>query len=181
MVRILSTLILLVLLTGSQGFSQNGIKTVNDPTRGFLVKVGEPAPKVKMRLTSGERLKLNKLKGKVVMLQFTASWCKVCVKEMPYIEREIWQEHKDDDFVVIGVDRDEPLEDVIAFAERTGVTYPMALDPEAKIFQEFAELKSGVTRNVIIDKTGTVRMVTRLFKRAEFNEMKEMIDQLLEE
>lgn len=157
------------------------LSPMKDPEWGFLVKVGEDAPNFKTRLTNGEKLKLKKLRGKVVMLQFTASWCKVCVKEMPYIEREIWLEHMDDDFVVIGVDRDEPLEKVLAFIEKTKVTYPMALDPGAEIFKLFAEEKSGVTRNVIIDKQGKVRMVTRLFKRKEFDEMKEMIATLLEE
>lgn len=155
--------------------------THKDPEWGFLVEVGEPAPNFKTKLANGEKLKLKKLRGKVVLLQFTASWCKVCVKEMPYIEREIWLEHQDKDFIVIGVDRDEPLEDVLKFIEKTGVTYPIALDPGAEIFKMFAEEKSGVTRNVLIDKQGKVRMVTRLFKRKEFNEMKERIAELIAE
>jgi len=155
--------------------------THKDPEWGYIVEVGEDAPKFKTKLANGEKLKLKKLRGKVVMLQFTASWCKVCLREMPYIEREIWQEHKEEDFVVIGVDRDEPLEDVRALIEKTNVTYPIALDPGAEIFKLFADEKSGVTRNVIIDKEGKVRMVTRLFKRAEFNEMKEMIVELIAE
>ncbi len=155
--------------------------SVRGPEWGFLVKVGEDAPNFKTKLSTGEKIKLKKLRGKVVMLQFTASWCKVCVREMPYIEREIWLEHMDEDFIVIGVDRDEPLEKVLAFIEKTKVTYPIALDPDAEIFKMFAEEKSGVTRNVIIDKKGKVRMVTRLFKRQEFNEMKEMIAQLIAE
>lgn len=79
---------------------------------------------------------LSSLRGKVVMLQFTASWCGVCRKEMPFIEKDIWLKHKDNaDFALIGIDRDEPLEKVLAFAKSTGVTYSLGLDPGADILQ----------------------------------------------
>lgn len=50
---------------------------------GYIVKVGEPAPDFTITLTDGKQMKLSELSGKVVMLQFTASWCGVCRKEMP--------------------------------------------------------------------------------------------------
>lgn len=50
---------------------------------GYIVKVGDEAPDFEMTLTDGSKVKLSDLKGKVVMLQFTASWCGVCRKEMP--------------------------------------------------------------------------------------------------
>jgi len=149
--------------------------------RGYIVKVGDKSPDFKLTLADGTETSLEAMKGKVVMLQFTASWCGVCRKEMPLIEEEIWQLHKDKDFVVIGVDRDEPLEVVQKFAKQTGVTYPLALDPEAGVFTLFATKKSGVTRNVIIDREGNIIFLTRLFEREEFDEMKTVIDELLAE
>jgi len=149
--------------------------------RGYIVKVGDKSPDFKLTLADGTETSLEAMKGKVVMLQFTASWCGVCRKEMPLIEEEIWQLHKDKDFVVIGVDRDEPLEVVQKFAKQTGVTYPLALDPEAGVFTLFATKKSGVTRNVIIDREGNIIFLTRLFEREEFDEMKMVIDELLAE
>ena len=147
----------------------------------FKVKVGDMAPDFTMQLPSGEQVKLSSLRGKVVMLQFTASWCGVCIKEMPYIEKEIWQKHKSNpNFALYGIDRDEPAETVIKFAERTKVTYPIGLDPKGNIFQLFAEEKAGITRNVIIDKDGKIVMLTRLFKEDEFFEMVKLIDSLLE-
>ena len=81
---------------------------------GYIVKVGDTAPDFEMKLTDGRKVKLSELKGKVVMLQFTASWCGVCRKEMPFIEKDIWQKHKDNaSFALYGIDRDEPLERVI--------------------------------------------------------------------
>ena len=114
------------------------------------------------------------------MLQFTASWCGVCRKEMPFIERDIWQKHKDDpNFVLIGIDRDEPLEKVLGFAEKTGVTYPLGLDPGADIYAKYALRKSGITRNVLIDKDGRIIKRTRLFNPDEFKSLTETIDQYL--
>ena len=76
---------------------------------GYIVKVGDEAPDFEMTLTDGQKVKLSSLRGKVVMLQFTASWCGVCRKEMPFIEKDIWQKHKDNtSFALYGVDRDEP-------------------------------------------------------------------------
>ena len=54
---------------------------------GYIVKVGESAPDFTITLTDGKQMKLSELRGKVVMLQFTASWCGVCRKEMPFIEK----------------------------------------------------------------------------------------------
>lgn len=54
---------------------------------GYIVKVGDTAPDFEMKLTDGRKVKLSELKGKVVMLQFTASWCGVCRKEMPLLKK----------------------------------------------------------------------------------------------
>lgn len=147
----------------------------------YKVKVGDLAPDFTMQLTSGEQVKLSSLRGKVIMLQFTASWCGVCIKEMPHIENEIWQKQKENpNFALYGIDRDEPLSTVKEFIERTKVTYPMGLDPAGKIFQLYAEERAGITRNVIIGKDGKIVMLTRLFKEDEFKEMVKLIDSLLE-
>lgn len=152
-----------------------------DDERGYIVKVGDMAPDFEMTLSNGERVQLSSLRGKVVMLQFTASWCGVCRKEMPYIESDIWAKHKDNtDFALYGIDREEPVEKINELIEKTGVTYPIGLDPEADIFKLYAEEKAGITRNVIIDRDGRIVMLTRLFEMDEFNEMVGVIDGLLE-
>ncbi len=147
---------------------------------GNIVKVGDIAPDFTCTLTDGKEVKLSDLRGKVVMLQFTASWCGVCRKEMPFIEKDIWQKHKDNpNFFLMGVDRDEPVETVLKFAEATGVTYPLALDPGADIFAKYALRDAGITRNVLIDKEGKIVMITRLFKEDEFAKLVETIDQMV--
>lgn len=155
--------------------------TTNQPDSvGYIVRLGEVAPDFEMELTDGQKVKLSDLRGKVVMLQFTASWCGVCRKEMPFIEKDIWQNHKDNaQFALYGIDRDEPLETVKAFAEKTGVTYPLGLDPGADIFAKYADRKAGITRNVLIDKEGKIVMLTRLYNEEEFASLCKKIDEML--
>jgi len=147
--------------------------------RGYHVKIGDKVPNISLHLTDGTTVTLNQLRGKVVVLQFTASWCSVCRKEMPHLEREIWQPNKDKNFMLIGVDFDEPLAKVLAFKKEMKVSYPFALDPKAAIFQQFANKTSGVTRNVVINQNGTIAFLTRLYDRAEFEKMKANIQKLL--
>jgi len=142
---------------------------------GYLVKVGDMAPDFTIKEADGKEYKLSDLRGRVVMLQFTASWCGVCRQEMPFIEEEVWKPGKSLGLAVIGIDRDEPVETVRKFAKDMEITYPLALDPGADIFGLFALKQAGVTRNVIIDRNGKIIFLTRLFEREEFDEMKREI------
>jgi peroxiredoxin len=152
--------------------------TVDD--RGYIIKVGDMASDFTLATTDGETFKLSDMSGKIIMLQFTASWCSVCRKEMPFIESDIWQKYKDNpDFCLLGIDRDEPLDKVLDFKKQTGITYKMALDPGGKVFSQYAERNAGITRNVIIDRTNRIVMLTRLYDEDEFKAMCLKIDELL--
>lgn len=177
-------LIFSVLIFSTQLFAQiTKVPEKNIPADyGYIVKIGQQLPEFEMTLSDGKTVKTSDLKGKVVMLQFTASWCSVCRKEMPHIEKDIWQKHKNNkNFALYGIDLDEPVDKVKKFAEDIKITYPLALDPGGKIFYTFAEKNAGVTRNVIVDKTGKIVYLTRLYKEDEFNEMKQVIELLLKQ
>tara|TARA_B110000014_G_C19897613_1_gene464380 strand:- start:443 stop:739 length:297 start_codon:yes stop_codon:yes gene_type:complete len=98
---------------------------------------------------------------------------------MPHLEKDVWQAFKDEGVVIIGVDRDEPLETVLNFQKEIGTTYPLALDPDANIFGLFADKNAGVTRNVVIDQNGKIVFLTRLFEEKEYQKMLEKIKSLL--
>lgn len=146
----------------------------------YLVKVGDMAPDFTLQYTDGTEFTLSEQRGKVVMLQFTASWCGICRGEMPHIESRIWQPHKDDaDFVLVGVDREEPREVVEEYTAKLGTTYPMLLDDKGDVFASYALRKSGITRNVLIDRDGRIAKLTRRFVEPEFNDLVAAIDSLL--
>lgn len=161
----------LFILLSLAAFSQEK-KIYND---GYFVKVSDVAPDFTINEADGKSYRLSDLKGKVVMLQFTASWCSVCRTEMPFIEKDIWREKKYAGLKVIGIDRDEPVDKVIQFKKDIRITYPLALDPGAEIFGLYAQKQAGVTRNVIIDRSGKIIFLTRLYKEEEFDQMKKII------
>ncbi len=150
-------------------------------SRGYIVKVGDTVPDFDLSLPNGTIINIKELRGKVVMLQFTASWCGVCRKEMPHIESEIWQKlNKNPEFALFGIDLKESKEKVIEFASLIPVTYPIALDLEGAVFGLFCEKNAGVTRNIIINRDGKIIMLTRLYDEEEFASMVELITKELE-
>ena len=150
---------------------------VND--RGYIVQVGDTAPDITIEYTDGTKTSLSALRGKVVLLQFTASWCSVCRKEMPHLEKEIWQVYKNKGLVFAGIDLKEPVETVSKFAKTMKITYPLTLDTAGSKFYSFAAEGAGVTRNILIDKEGKIAYLTRLYDEVEFNGLKQKVKELM--
>lgn len=171
--------VIILIITVSLGLVSCNQKNKEPSDRGYHAKIGDNVENILFNLTDGNSVTLDELRGKVVVLQFTASWCSVCRKEMPHLEKEVWQRFKNDDFILIGVDYDESLEKVIEFKNQMEVTYPIALDPKGEIFHKFAYKGAGVTRNIVIDKEGRIAFLTRLFDRKEFDSMKFEISKLI--
>ncbi|MAZ55359.1 MAG: hypothetical protein CMP55_06120 [Flavobacteriales bacterium] len=153
----------------------------NEDNRGYKVKVGDSCPNFNMELIDGTNITNEWLLGKVSVIQFTASWCGVCRKEMPHLENQVWQEFKNEDFILLGVDLKESQEKTRIFIEEMQVTYPVALDTNGKVFEKFTLPKAGVTRNIVFDRNGKIIFLTRLFDRVEFNQMIDVIRKELEQ
>ena len=91
------------------------------------------------------------LKDKTVVIQFTGSWCSVCKKEMPELESRVWQECKEKDFVLIGIDIKDTKDRMILFIEKNRRYLPstLAWDSKAEIRLIYSK-RSRVTRNIVI-------------------------------
>jgi peroxiredoxin len=152
---------------------------VND--RGYIVKVGDHSPDFSLEFPDGATTSFEQLKGNVIMLQFTASWCSVCREEMPHIEKEIWRPYKRAGLKLIGIDRDEAAAIVTRFGKQMKISYPLSLDIGAEVFHQFAADGAGVTRNIIINPAGKIVFLTRLYDPVEFKEMIRVIHSQLEE
>ena len=152
----------------------------NDENRGYKVKVGQQSPNYSFKLLDETLITKELLLGKVVVLQFTASWCGVCRKEMPHLEKEVWQRFKNKDFILIGIDLKEDKETVKEFIQQMNISYPIGIDKDGSQFELFTLPNAGVTRNIVIDKKGEIIFLTRLFDDEEFGEMITVIDQTLD-
>ncbi|MEC7527589.1 MAG: TlpA disulfide reductase family protein [Bacteroidota bacterium] len=151
----------------------------NEENRGYRVKVGDPVPPLTLQMINGEIWTNKDFIDKTVVIQFTGSWCSVCKKEMPELESRVWQNYKEKDFLLIGIDIKDTRDRMISFIDKTGVTYPIAWDPEAEIFDLFTLKGAGVTRNIVINKRGEIVFLTRLFEEKEFQAMIDKIDELV--
>ncbi|MED6302707.1 MAG: TlpA disulfide reductase family protein [Bacteroidota bacterium] len=151
----------------------------NEENRGYRVKVGDPVPPLTLQMINGEIWTNKDFIDKTVVIQFTGSWCSVCKKEMPELESRVWQSYKEKDFLLIGIDIKDTRDRMISFIDKTGVTYPIAWDPEAEIFDLFTLKGAGVTRNIVINKKGEIVFLTRLFEEKEFQAMIDKIDELV--
>ena len=149
-----------------------------DDNRGYKVQVGDAVPDFSLTDLDGKTWSKESLMGSVYVLQFTASWCSVCRKEMPHLEKRVWQVFQDEGVMLLGVDLDEPAEKVQGLVEATGVTYPVCLDPGGALFSAVTLPKAGVTRNVVVDQEGRIAFLTRLFNEEEFESMIAAIETL---
>ena len=101
----------------------------------------------------GEMVRLSDFEGKVVVLNFWASWCPPCRWEMPFFER-MSQEYKDQDVVFLGVAISDTLENARGFADGAGVTYPIGLDTTNEIARSYSVVSLPTT--FFIGKEGNV-------------------------
>ena len=111
------------------------------------------APDFEVETFTGETLRLSDLNGKVVVLNFWASWCPPCRWEMPFFET-MWQEYRDRDVVFVGIAMSDTLENARDFAEESGVTYPIALDTTNEIVRAYEILSLPTT--FFIGKDGNI-------------------------
>jgi thiol-disulfide isomerase/thioredoxin len=91
-----------------------------------------PTPEFSLNTPDGKKLSLKDFRGKVVLLNFWASWCEPCREEMPAMEK-LYKEYKEKNFVVLAVAVKDRKQDAINFVKELKITYPIALDPEAQV------------------------------------------------
>jgi peroxiredoxin len=96
------------------------------------MKDNAPTPDFSLAAPDGKKLSLKDFRGKVVFLNFWASWCVPCREEMPAMER-LYQEFKDRNFVVFAVSVKDRKQDAITFVNELKLTYPIGLDPEGQV------------------------------------------------
>ena len=123
------------------------------PIRSLGVSSGSLAPDFEIELLNGGTLRLSELQGKVVVLNFWASWCPPCRAEMPAFQ-SISQEYEDQGVVFVGVAVSDTEEAAGAFMTQAGVTYPLGLDTTGEISKEYMVVSMPTT--YFINREGEV-------------------------
>jgi peroxiredoxin len=140
-----------------------------------VMKTGEKVPDFKLTSIDGKTFKLSMFKGKTVFLNFFTLSCPSCMKELPILEKEIWQKYKDNEnFVIMVVGREETVENLKTFRDKKQFTFPIASDPKRKVYSLFA--KQFVPRNIIIDKDGKLILSEMGFTEEKIKNLIQNID-----
>jgi peroxiredoxin len=143
------------------------------PEEATLTAVGDPAPDFTVLTLDGEPFTLSEQRGKVVLINWFATWCPPCVEEMPHLQTEVWERFRGDGLVMVSVARQETLQVVQPFVAEHGVTWPFALDPDRKAFAAYAD--AFIPRNHLVDREGTIVFQSNGFEKDDFAEMIEVI------
>ncbi|MCC8997431.1 MAG: TlpA family protein disulfide reductase [Nitrosomonas sp.] len=122
--------------------------------------------------------KLGELKGKVIYIDFWASWCPPCVKSFPFMN-QLNNELKDQGLHVIGVNLDEKVSDAEKFLERYPAQFSVVADPSKQCAKELQVM--AMPTSVIIDKNGKIRHIHKGFRPDESEKLRSLVTELLQE
>jgi peroxiredoxin len=101
----------------------------------------------------GSSFRLSEQRGKVVLVNFWATWCPPCLEEMPAMER-LWRRHKDAGFVLVAVSVDTDSRKVPPFVSARKFTFPVALDPKMAVADSYGV--RALPSSFVIDRDGTM-------------------------
>lgn len=144
---------------------------VNDLAKDFTVK-----------MINGEQIHLSGLKGKVVHLNFWATWCGPCLLEFYDIPGKIIEPFKNSDFVFIAISRGESEEKVrtkMLQLKQKGIDFNVGIDPNEEIWNEYAT--QSIPKNFLIDKNGVIKYISTGNSDGSVDKLAEEIKKLLEE
>jgi peroxiredoxin len=120
------------------------------------VDVGERAPDFELRDLAGREVTLASLRGRVVLVDFWASWCEPCAREMPLLQR-LHEQYQAQGFTVVGVSIDNDAANIRRFLERHRVTFPILHDPGPRPRVAGAFGLPAMPTSYLIDRNGIVR------------------------
>ena len=121
------------------------------------------APDFTLRSMSGPNMRLGEQRGRVVMVNFWATWCGPCREEMPQLNR-LYERYKSAGFVLLGVNVDDDPHTALAYvAAKLGVSFPVLLDTDKKVSKLY-DLNT-MPSTIVIDRDGKMRFLHRGYLR----------------
>lgn len=165
MYRFALLLSFLILVAGCAGTSKGPT-----PEETTLTEVGQMAPDFTLPTLEGGSFTLSEQKGKVVMINWFATWCPPCKEEMPHLQSEVWEVFQDhEDFVMVSIAREETSLEVGPFVSKYALNWPFLLDTDRTAYAGYAE--AFIPRNHVIDRQGRIIFQSNGFEMPEFRAM----------
>ena len=144
----------------------------------LALRSGARAPEIGLRDTNGQMVRMSSLRGKVVLVDFWASWCAPCREEIPFLNR--LQREFGDDLVVIGVNIDRDEENMTSFMRRTRMNFRVVHDSGgSRVAERYAPPR--MPSSFIIDQRGIVRHVHAGFRASDADDIEAHVRGLLED
>jgi DsbE subfamily thiol:disulfide oxidoreductase len=142
------------------------------------MKDHSPAPDFTLPNLEGKKLALKDFRGRLLLLNFWASWCVACREEMPAMER-LYQKYRDQGFVILGVNVKDDKKSALSFVKELKITFPIAFDPAGEVGLLYGA--SGLPASYLIDAKGIA--LARAWGPADWYSpgARELIEKLLEE
>lgn len=142
------------------------------------IKVGDKVPNFTYASSKSKSSSIADLKGKVVLVNFFATWCPPCLKELPEVEAQIWAKYgKNSNFAMLTLGREHSWAEVDAFKKKKGFTFPIYPDPKKEAFTKFAP--NQIPRSYLIDKSGVVVYATVGYSEQEFAKLLNKLNSLM--
>jgi peroxiredoxin len=127
---------------------------------------------------TSESVSLSSLKGKPVIVNFWASWCKPCRKEIPELIK-IYDKYKDQGFNIVGINIDQEKHNADTFAKAFQISYTVAFDPQMEVINSYKA--TGMPSSFIVDKNGVIREIVYGFSDSKKELIETSITALLAE
>ncbi|MDM3871880.1 TlpA disulfide reductase family protein [Porticoccus sp. W117] len=147
------------------------------PDEYSRVGAGDSAPAFAVTTTDGAAIDTKALEGKVVLVNFFATWCPPCRAKLPLIDKTIYQQIDHKDLVVVNLGREHNSDEVAEFKADYGYAMPFAADPGRAIYSQYAE--KMIPRSVVIGRDGNIVLHQQGSSPAEVEHLKQVIQQQL--